>query len=203
MCESPSTDSDQTTPGHADDTIESLLARVREGNSAAVNQLVNECGPHILRVIRRRMSQRLRGRFDSQDFAQAVWATFFGHLSEISRFQQGQQLIQFLSRVASNKVIDAGRRAQVRNEQVVDNLSGGFERAQDRRLNMAEPTPSQHAVARESWDQLLENEQDEDRQLLELRRQGLTQLEIAERLGISERQVRRVLSRMSRKLATD
>lgn len=199
MVETPSSGEDSPSPP----VFDSLIVRVREGDDAAIAKLLEECGPHLLRVIRRRMNPRLRGRFDSEDFAQAVWATFFGHLPEIAEFSRGAQLVQFLTRVASNKVIDAGRRAQVRNEQSVDDLAAGFQGSSDRRLRVSEPTPSQHAVARESWDHLLHDECDDDRQLLELRRQGLTQQEIAAKLGISERQVRRVLSRLARKLSAD
>lgn len=180
-----------------------LIAQVRAGREEAVLALLEQYGPHVVRVVRRRMNPRLRGRFDSQDFTQAVWASFFGHLPEITQLNQPQELVRFLSRVASNKVIDAGRRAQVRHETSADSSSEEMQSAQDLRLKVSEPTPSQHAMARESWDHLLQDESDDDRTVVELRRTGLTQQEIASQLGISERQVRRILTRLSRKVFSE
>ncbi|MCA9036262.1 MAG: sigma-70 family RNA polymerase sigma factor [Planctomycetaceae bacterium] len=178
--------------------LDGLIAQVQGGDEEAAKRLLDEFGPHIMRVVRRRLNPRLRERYDSQDFTQAVWASFFGDLPSAGKFTKANELIQFLCRVASNKVIDAGRRAKVRREQHIgDQDNGDVQR--DNRLQLAEPTPSQHVMAQEKWDNLLQDEPAADRQLLQMRRQGLTQPEIAERLGISERQVRRVLSRLSRK----
>lgn len=194
----PTAELELTTTG-----FDALIAQVRAGSEDAVRALLDQYGPHVVRVVRRRMNPRLRGRFDSQDFTQAVWASFFGHLPEITQLNHPQELVRFLSRVASNKVIDAGRRAQVRHETSTDSASAEMQSARDLRLNVSEPTPSQHAMARESWDQLLQDESDDDRAVVELRRTGLTQQDIASRLGISERQVRRILTRLSRKVFSE
>ena len=180
-------------------TFDSLIAKIRTGNEEAAEQLLQEYGPHIIRVIRRRMNPRLRERFDSQDFTQAVWASFFGNLSDVARFSKAHELVQFLSRMASNKVIDAGRRSRFRRETHMDDAGDQVEADRDNRLNISEPTPSQNAIAHERWYCLIQDETELDQQLLMLRRQGLTQAEISERLQISERQVRRVLSRISNK----
>ena len=180
--------------------FDSLIARIRCGNEDAARQLLDEYGPHIIRVIRRRMNPQIRERYDSQDFTQAVWASFFGNLQDITRFSKATELVQFLSRVASNKVIDAGRRTQVRRETHIDDFTETETQTdRDHRLNIAEPTPSQHAIAIEQWNNLVEGENEIDQRLLQMRRNGLTQQEIAAQLNISERQVRRVLSRVSRK----
>ncbi|MDG1897386.1 MAG: hypothetical protein P8J37_21020 [Fuerstiella sp.] len=63
------------------------------------------------------MNQGVREQFDSHDFEQAVWASFFGHISVVERMDNENHLAAFLTRMASNKVIDAGRRAPVRPAQ--------------------------------------------------------------------------------------
>ena len=87
-----------------------LLQEVAAGVPDAADKIVSEYGVHILRAVRRRMNRGIREQFDSEDFAQAVWASFFGHLSIVSRFGSEEELAGFLCRMASNKVIDAGRR---------------------------------------------------------------------------------------------
>lgn len=179
--------------------FDALIEQVREGDNEAARQLLEAYEPHIVRVIRRRMNSQMRKRFDSQDFTQAVWASFFGNLPDVSRFRRANELVNFLCRVASNKVIDAGRRVAVRMEQSGDPMIAAGHTAADLRVGISEPTPSQNAVARESYDRLLLNEKAIDCQVIELRSHGLTQLEIAEKLGISERQVRRTMNRISKK----
>ncbi|MCA9151905.1 MAG: hypothetical protein KDA92_21530, partial [Planctomycetales bacterium] len=55
-------------------TFSHLLEQVRQGSDEAAWDLVETYGPHVLRTIRRTLSREIRGKFDSDDFAQAVWA---------------------------------------------------------------------------------------------------------------------------------
>jgi len=54
-----------------------LLEQARAGSDSAARELIERFGPFILRVIRNRLDPRLRSIFDSADFSQAVWASFF------------------------------------------------------------------------------------------------------------------------------
>jgi hypothetical protein len=48
--------------------IAALMERIQEGSQDAVRELLDQYGSHLVRVIRRRLSQRLRSQFDSADF---------------------------------------------------------------------------------------------------------------------------------------
>ena len=72
--------------------FQDLLKKVGEGDHDATTTLVREYGSHILRAVRRRMSVRVRDRYDSEDFTQAVWASFFGHISVIQRIESEGEL---------------------------------------------------------------------------------------------------------------
>lgn len=175
-----------------------LLDRVAQGDESASREIVDVYGSHILRAVRRRMNRRMRDRFDSEDFTQAVWASFFGHLSIVSRIETEGELAGFLGRMASNKVIDAGRRQKSRPEANSTNGSLPYV-VTDNRLQVSQPTPSQFAVANESWDQLKDNETDKHQQLLQLLREGRSRPEIAQKMGISARHLRRILQRLEQK----
>lgn len=185
-----------------DPRFQELLAAVEKGEPGATAAIVKEYGPVILRTVRRRMNQRLRERFDSEDFAQAVWASFFGHISVLRRFGSADDLAGFLGRMACNKVIDAGRKRQMRSEQNASDQDIS-NTAIDYRLQVSQPTPSQFAVANEHWHNLARGERDRIVRVLQLRREGATHAEIAGAMGLSERHVRRILSRLSRKRTND
>lgn len=181
-------------------SFDSLIVRVRNGDNDAATDLLSEYGPHIIRVIRRRMNAKLRERFDSQDFTQAVWASFFGNLDAVTRLRDSAELILFLSRVASNKVIDAGRRSQVSAEMRLSERSPSEARDHLPLVETTQPTPSQHAIAQESLDRIVRDEGETERHIVDCRRRGMTQQEIAAEMGTSERQIRRILSRLARKM---
>ncbi len=180
------------------DRFRELLKGVADGDETATDALIREYGAHILRAVRRRMNRGIRDRFDSEDFAQAVWASFFGHISVVQNMQTEGELVGFLGRMASNKVIDAGRRRQVRSE---DNAAAEALPyvVMDNRRRVTQPTPSQFAVANERWSQLNDDENDQYRKLLALLRSGASRAEIAASMGVSERHIRRILSRIAEK----
>lgn len=178
-----------------------LLSGVSAGDHLASEQIVAEYGAHILRAVRRRMSRSIRESFDSEDFAQAVWASFFGHISVVERIGTQGELAGFLSRMASNKVIDAGRRKKNRRETHTQDELPTVEK--DHRRQLSQPTPSQFAVANEQWERLTDDEQERNQELLRQRRNGATHAEIAESMGVSDRHVRRILRRIARKQASD
>ncbi len=175
-----------------------LLRRAREGSDEAAWELVESYGPHVLRAIRRTLGREIRGKFDSEDFAQAVWASFFSSPDQLDGVVEPQQLVGLLARMARNKVIDEMRRRiqtqkySVRRERALGDVeqAGG-------RLKSREPTPSQFAMARERWMGILESQPERHRRIIRLRLMGKTNRSIAQQLGLSERTVQRVLDRLT------
>lgn len=178
-------------------TFEGLLEQARQGSDEAAWDLVELYGPHILRTVRRTISQEIRGKFDSEDFAQAVWASFFAASQQFNGVTEPKQLVGLLTKMARNKVIDEVRRRMqtqkysVQRERVISEMDEGNS------LESREPSPSQFAIARERWVQMLQSQPERDRQIIRLRLMGKTNHSIAEALKISERTVRRVLDRMT------
>ena len=86
------------------------MEQVRSGSTDAVWRLIEDYGPHIQRVVRRRLDQRMRSKFDSQDFVQMVWASFFRNPVEMSSFDEPEDLLRYLSAMARHKVVNEHRR---------------------------------------------------------------------------------------------
>src|SRR5262245_19785193 len=78
--------------------LNSLLTRVRAGDEAAVREMIDVYGPTILRAVRMGLPAKLRSKFDSVDFVQDVWGSFFANLPQGSAFREPQDLVAFLTR---------------------------------------------------------------------------------------------------------
>jgi RNA polymerase sigma-70 factor (ECF subfamily) len=175
-----------------------LLQRVRDGDEDAAWELIDRYGPHIFRVVRRRLNARIRSKFDSADFVQAVWASFFTSRAEILSFNQPEELIGFLAQMAQNKVLTEVRRRlqytrnNVTHEQPLDDstLPAPIDAAAN------QPSPSQVAVARERWERMLNNSPPQWREILEMRYRGATYEEVALKLGMHERSIRKIVEQM-------
>src|SRR5713226_1526015 len=92
-----------------DEEFHALMQKVVAGSAEAAQELFREYGPYLLHAIRRRMSKRIRSKFDSMDFAQDVWASFFAQPLARRSFGSPEELVAFLTALAENKVIDAVR----------------------------------------------------------------------------------------------
>lgn len=169
-----------------------LLRQAQAGSDPAAQELIDRFGPFILRVIRNRLDKRLRRIFDSADFSQAVWASFFAIPPKKYDFQEPEDLVRFLENVARNKVIEqVRRRLGTRNHQIRREIP--LENSQN--LIAPTPTASQEAIARERWQNALAM-QPHHQEIMNSFRGGLSRKEIAERMGISERTVRRAIRRL-------
>ena len=179
------------------DEFRDLMGRVQEGSQDAAWELVDRYGDAIRRAVRRALNARLRSKFDSLDFVQLVWCSFFKAREEAVRFSRPEQLAAFLAAMARNKVgMEVRRRlmSQKRNvnrEQTLSTLPATVDPPADRDAN-----PVDAAIAREQWNRLVAQQPDRNRQIISLRLQGLTERDIAESLNIAECTVRRFLKRL-------
>lgn len=176
-------------PVHSE--FQQILHRICEGSDDAVWEFIESYGPHIQRVIRRRLHPQLRTRFDSVDFMQMVWASFFAQPEAIRRFRDRDDLIRYLMTVARNKVVDESRR----RHNAMRNLPPEDETPQRADATRApQPTPSQIAMARERWESMMNGHTERNRRIVQLRMSGATYLEIGQTLGIHERTARQVIA---------
>lgn len=180
------------------DEFRELLEQVRAGSQEAGWTIVELYGHHILRVVRRTMTREMRVAFDSGDFVQAVWASFFEAAPRLESFQSPENLISFLTTIAKRRVIDAFRRRHVYQKQAAKN-EVRIDSAEDLVIARAvrrQPTPSDFAIARERWTQLLSSHPPQYQAMLQMKYQGASYEEIGEQLGVSSRTVRRAIDKM-------
>jgi RNA polymerase sigma factor (sigma-70 family) len=180
------------------DSLEALLVRLNAGDRQAVKQLFLAFEPYMRMVIRRRISGSLRAKFDSADVVQSVWADFVVGLEKSKwTFDNLDQFRAFLVKMTRNRFIDRLRthRESLRREVTLpaDNVDA---LPADRC-----PRVSENFYADELWQQMLRVCPAAHYKLLELKRQGASIAEIAERTGLHEGSVRRILYEIARRVA--
>jgi RNA polymerase sigma factor (sigma-70 family) len=187
--------------GQCDDgDIPAFLERIRSGDEEAARDLLTRYEAEVRLVVRRQLPRLLRSRFDSLDFLQSVWGSFFRRVrTGPSDFEDSRHLVAFLARAAKNKVIDEYRRAASRKQDMSreEPLWGDGDRPKD--LPGAGDSPSEVAQAREVFGKLRDLLPEERHTILELKAEGLSSRDIGERLGISERTVQRVIEDLRRR----
>jgi RNA polymerase sigma factor (sigma-70 family) len=179
-----------------------LMERVLTGDEQAAVKLLDRFGSTVLHAVRGRLHKQLRSKFDSLDFVQDVWASFFANPPEHHAFHDQEKFINFLTRIAHNKVADATRQRlisqqyNVNRERLLSNSPlGGPDQ-----VPAAGPTPSEVLMGRECWEQLLDGEPLVYQRIMILLREGNKPPEIAAQLGINLRTVRRVVAKLLRRL---
>ena len=76
-----------------------FLARIRDGDEDAGRELLRLYEAKVRLVVRRQLPRLLRARFDSQDFVQSIWGSFFRRIKASPTELEGtENLIGFLAR---------------------------------------------------------------------------------------------------------
>jgi RNA polymerase sigma-70 factor (ECF subfamily) len=174
------------------------LATASKGDEAAIQDLLRHFEPEVRLMVRGKLPKALRSRFDSADFVQSIWGDVFTQEGpDLARFTSARHFLGFLAGVARNKVFEEHRRQtrtrkyDLAREEPLYVRRGN--RVVPREVAGNDPTPSQETQAVDRLDQLLAGLSTEERQMVLLRRRGLTFAEIGARLGRHESAVRRVI----------
>jgi RNA polymerase sigma-70 factor (ECF subfamily) len=182
-----------------------FIRRVRAGDQQAAADLVRQYEATVRRVIRFRLvDARLGAALDSMDICQSVLASFFVRTAAGQYdFDGPDDLVKLLVTMARNKLASQARKeraARRDNRRARADLDGD-------RLAGHEGTPSQHAAAGELLEEIQGRLSADERQLVELRNQGLDWTAIAARLGenqvVLRKRLSRALDRVTRELGLD
>jgi RNA polymerase sigma-70 factor (ECF subfamily) len=188
-----------------DDDLAGLIERVKAGDDDAIRELIRRFEGEVRTIVRVRLPQSLRSQFDSMDFVQAVWQSVLTKDGQdLGHFTNARHFRGFLAGVARNKVFEEHRRRTRTRKYSLKREEPLYVRRGDRELvrevPATDPTPSQDAQAHDRFAQLIEGRSPQEAEVVELRRRGLTFEEIAERTGLSERSVRRVIESIRQRM---
>jgi RNA polymerase sigma factor (sigma-70 family) len=179
-----------------------LMAEVASGSEEAAWQLAETYTPHIIRAVRYSLSQKLRQKVDSLDFAQTLWASLLLRPSDLTRLKTPDQLIGYLVAATRKKVCEKARqfkaqKCNIEREESLDRSPKIVSRtSHERALYAREPSPSAMVRVRDRWHHILEHASEQDREIIRLRHQGHTFMEIGSKLQICEQTARRAVRRL-------
>jgi RNA polymerase sigma factor (sigma-70 family) len=175
--------------------FERLMERFRTGDPGAGKEIFERYGKAIQRVVHYRLDRRLRSQFDSLDFAQDAWASFFRIAAKEHTFQTPEELLAFLTRLVRHKMIDAYRKRCQHSKENKGKFRCSHNYVDEQPAR--QPTPSHVAILSEEWDRLLKDKPPQMQRALEMLRDGYSQREIAEYLGIHVKRIQRLLKKLN------
>jgi RNA polymerase sigma factor (sigma-70 family) len=179
------------------DALETLLAKLCQGDTAAAEMVVREYEPYLRMIVRRRLPRQLRAKFDSLDVVQSVWVhVLHGFRGGEWQFENVARFRAFLVKVTRNRLADRLRHftTSLKREQMI---------ARDQGLLSSTPKPSEVAQAGDLWEKMLTICPTEHREILRLKRRGLPLAEIADRTGFHADSIRRIIRRVARQISVD
>jgi RNA polymerase sigma factor (sigma-70 family) len=180
--------------------LDSLLKKLNEGDPAAAEKVFVAFEPYLRMVVRKKLSPRLRAKFDSMDVVQSVWADVLSGFREAGwRFADEGHLRAFLIKVTRHRFIDKIRRHRL-------TLAREFPLAE---LTQADephsplPSPCELVEADELGQRLLSLCAPAHRDIVRLKMQGVSVAEIAARTGLHIGSVHRILQDLACRVALD
>jgi RNA polymerase sigma factor (sigma-70 family) len=183
-----------------------LIQGLRAGDRQIVQEFCEQYGALLHDLADKHLAGPLRRRVGPEDVAQSACRTFLRR-ARAGEFQlaDSENLWRLLCAITLTKVREQVRFHQ-RQKRGIDqevplasdsSSSGdvaGFEPA------ASGPTPAEAAEFADQFQQLMAGLDDEERRLVDLKLQQYTNAEVADRLGCSERTVRRILKHVRSRL---
>lgn len=175
-----------------------LVSNFKAGSESAAQELFDRYCERLMRLAKRRIGQRMVSRVDPEDVLQSAFRTFFNRVrNDEFSFHEEDDLFKLLVRLTVHKTLRqiAFHRAGKRNPELEAAQSSD---AQDmlQQLSADEPSPEAAVALVDEFDRFMAQLPQLDRQVLELKLQGYSTIEIAEKINSYDRKVRRILERI-------
>ena len=182
-----------------------MIGGLRDGDQRAAHEFFERYGAALHRLADRHLGSKLRRRIGPEDIVQSACRTFFRR-AQGGEFHlpDSEALWRLLCSITLTKVREQAR------------FHGRQKRGFDKEVGLPapdastaagwdpidpEPTPAQAVAFTEQLEQVLASLDEEERQIVELKMQDLTNEVVAQQLGSSERTVRRIMKRLQAKLS--
>lgn len=188
-----------------EDRWQRLIQGLRTGDPLIVQDFCQQYGALLQQLADRHLSEGLRRRVEAEDVVQSAYRTFLRR-AQAGEFQlaDSEGLWRLLCAITLTKVRELARfhrrkrRGFDQEVPLIASPAGSTETP----LDPVDPGPSPAEAAEfaDQFQQLMASLDEEERCFVDLKLQQCTNLEVAARLGCSERTVRRILKRVQSRL---
>jgi RNA polymerase sigma-70 factor (ECF subfamily) len=180
---------------------QSWVRRLASGDDEVVNEFWGHYGDRLQGLAAKFLTSKLRRREEPEDVVQSVCRTFLRR-AKAGQFELADRdsLWRLLCAITVAKVREKARyhgrqKRSFKREQPLDGSRVGAVP-----VETFDPTPAEAAEFADELRSLLDEMDEEEREVVLLRIEEYTYPEIAERLGRSKRTVRRILKRVQSRL---
>jgi RNA polymerase sigma-70 factor (ECF subfamily) len=174
------------------------VERWQAGDEKAATELYYRYLEKLVSVAQRRLSAKLAARLDAEDIVQSVFRSFFGRAQKgMFVFKDDDDIWKLLVQITVHKTLKhVAYHRRAKRDAGAEVASGAGD--QDRLVTYLsrEPSPEEAAIFVDSVEFFLRELRPQDRKIIEMRLEGFDQVEIAKRLGLSDRTIRRLMERI-------
>lgn len=188
--------STETGPSERDDELVAILESIRSGEGEAATELHKRFVDRLVRLASTRINRRFRSKIEPEEVVQSVFASFFRrHEQGEFSFDRWNDLWALLVRITICKCTNRVNGFMTSKRNVRREIAGKAHNSSDSSIHAVsvEPTVEEIAIFNETLDQLFDRIPENLQQVVLLRLEGLSNLEISEKIGRTERTVYRWL----------
>jgi RNA polymerase sigma-70 factor (ECF subfamily) len=186
---------------NAESPIAELVEGLRSGNPEAAAAVFARYGQRLTCLAEQHLSRKLAARLDGADVVQSVFRTFFRRSAAGEfRIDTSDELWRLLVQITLQKARARSRNHRARVRDVAAEVPGGG--ALLLHAVSHEPGPEEAAILVDQIEALLRGLPDVYADLLQLRLEGYSVSDTAERLGVSRRTVHRALRLLQQRLGS-
>ena len=173
-----------------------VLESIRTGDVQAASELHKRFVDRLVRLASTRINRRFRSKIEPEEVVQSVFASFFRRNDNGEfRFDSWNDMWALLVRITICKCTNRVNGFMTAKRNIRREVAGKAHNSTDSSIHAisVEPTPEELAVFNETLDQLFDRIPESFREVVLLRLEGLSNLEISEKIGRTERTVYRWL----------
>lgn len=190
-----------------DDDWERVIHGLRTGDRQVISEFYNRHGTTLRAIADKQIAPEMKRRVAASDVVQSAFRSFFRRAEEGRfQFEDSEKLWSLMCAITLTKVREQIRFHRREKRDVYRETTPGVASTSETDadgfdLLSADGLAPEVAVEfTDQFDRLMESLNEEERQVLTLRMDDLTNEEIADAIGTSERTVRRITSRLKSSL---
>jgi RNA polymerase sigma-70 factor, ECF subfamily len=185
-----------------------MIDGLRGGDPEIIEQFVAKYGHSLEKVADNNIATQMGRRFGGDDVMQSVCRTFLRRV-EVGQFEldDSESLWRLLCAITLTKVREKARYHMRKKRSLGQEARASGDADDDRGgamfdMQAPDPTPSIQIEFADTFEHLIAQLDDEERVVVDMKLQQKSNAEIADKLGSSERTVRRLLAKMMSKFET-